>query len=642
MTTVKQKKSVKNAQPGVTRKVNPAVNPVPAGKYPWIILVILIVTFIAYIPSLQNDLLKTWDDQAYITQNELIKNLTPAGIAKIFREDRGLYANYHPVTTLSLAFNHSISGTSPLGYHLTNLFIHLLNTLLVFLFILLLPGKRVVAAAVVALLFGIHPMHVESVAWISERKDVLYTLFFLASLISYLYYLQRNNDWKWYLLALVLFVFSMLSKAMAAPLPLVLLLIDYLTARKWNAKVFLEKIPFFLLAIGLGMLAMKIQAEGNATSSDLFSLSSRTLHAAYGFVVYIAKILVPAGLSAFYPYPYPLVNSAWVLNTTPSILFITLMLSIVLWVLFILLFVKRGNKAQMFIFGFLFYAATIAMVLQFIPVGRAIMADRYSYLSSIGIFILIGFLADQFYTQKKYRMVVMAMVLVYSGVLAVITFDRTKVWKNDETLWTDVMEKYPNDNRIMLPVANRANYFYQEKRMPEALSDYLLATSINPNDDVVLEKIGRIYGKEMNKMDSAMFYFLKAYEKNNKNYDVLTDLGIAADDAYIDPMTTEFVAHYLPGHDVRAKLDMPIHIRGELQGVLCLEQVGSSQPWSSAHVLFAQALANLVTLAFVEHEADEARRQAQAASDRLKAIFDASREATAGLGIRGMALAAGR
>jgi tetratricopeptide (TPR) repeat protein len=180
----------------------------------------------------------------------------------------------------------------------------------------------------------------------------------------------------------------------------------------------------------------------------------------------------------------------------------------------------------MFIFGFLFYAATIAMVLQFIPVGRAIMADRYSYLSSIGIFILIGFLADQFYTQKKYRMVVMAMVLVYSGVLAVITFDRTKVWKNDETLWTDVMEKYPNDNRIMLPVANRANYFYQEKRMPEALSDYLLATSINPNDDVVLEKIGRIYGKEMNKMDSAMFYFLKAYEKNNKNYDVLTDLGI--------------------------------------------------------------------------------------------------------------------
>jgi GAF domain-containing protein len=118
--------------------------------------------------------------------------------------------------------------------------------------------------------------------------------------------------------------------------------------------------------------------------------------------------------------------------------------------------------------------------------------------------------------------------------------------------------------------------------------------------------------------------------------------SIAADDAYIDPLTTEFVAHYLPCHDVRAKLDMPIHIRGELQGVLCLEQVGSSQPWSSAHVLFAQALANLVTLAFVEHEADEARRQAQAASDRLKAIFDASRETTAGLGMRGMALAAGR
>lgn len=526
MNTFKSKKPLKKAQPAAPKKgISPVVS-IPARYNPWIILVILAVTLIAYLPSLQNDLLKTWDDQSYINQNELIKNLDPGAIAKLFREDRGLYANYHPLTTLSLAFNYAFSGTSPFGYHLTNLFIHLLNTLLVFLFILLLPGKRIVAAAIVALLFGVHPMHVESVAWVSERKDVLYTLFFLASLISYQYYLKRDNNLKWYLLALFLFVCSMLSKAMAATLPLVLFLIDYLVNRKWNVKVFLEKVPFFLISIGLGILAMKIQAEGNATSSDLFSMSSRSLHAGYGFVVYIVKILVPTGLSAFYPYPYPLVNSSWVIDHTPTIFFITSLFSVILWALLIVLLIKPGKKTKTFIFGFLFYSATISTVLQFIPVGRVIMADRYAYLASIGIFILIGFLADHFYSQKKYRTVVIACILFYSAILTIITFERTKIWKNDETLWSDVMAKYPDDNRIMLPVANRANYFFLEQRMPEALHDYLLASSINPNDDAVLEKIGRIYGKEMNKMDSALFYLNKAYEKNNKNFDVLCGLGV--------------------------------------------------------------------------------------------------------------------
>lgn len=118
--------------------------------------------------------------------------------------------------------------------------------------------------------------------------------------------------------------------------------------------------------------------------------------------------------------------------------------------------------------------------------------------------------------------------------------------------------------------------------------------------------------------------------------------SISADDAYIHPLMTEFVADYLPRHDVTAKLDMPIHIRGELQGVLCLEQVGSRQPWTSAHALFAQAVANLVTLALVEHEADEARCQAQAAGERLRAVFDASREGLAFGGGRGLALATNR
>jgi len=487
---------------------------------------ILIITFAAYFPSLQNDLLKTWDDQAYITSNDLIKSLSPDNIIRIFKEDKGLYANYHPLTTLSLAINHSISGDRPFGYHLTNLFLHLLNTLLVFLFIYLLPGKKVVPAAIVSLLFGIHPMHVESVAWVSERKDVLYTMFFLASLIAYQVYLQRKNDPKFYLLALLLFTCSLLSKAMAAPLPLILFLIDHIIARKLSFKIFLEKAPFFLFSIVFGIIAMKIQASSNATSSDLFSLSSRFLHSCYGFIAYIVKILIPSGLSAFYPYPYPLVNSAWVLDHTPAVFFLTLILSILILIIFIILIIKSEARYKTVVFGMLFYTATILLVLQFIPVGRVIMADRYAYLASIGIFILIGFPADHFYQKKRYRPFVLICIIAYGGALTVMTFQRSKVWKNDETLWTDVIEKYPGDNRIMLPIANRANYFYLENRMPEALKDYLLAASINPNDDMVLEKIGRIYGKEMNNLDSAFRYLTRAYEKNNNNPDVLSGLAV--------------------------------------------------------------------------------------------------------------------
>jgi len=526
MSLQKNKKSLRKPEPKTVKKAAPSTSFIPTGYTPWIIAGILLLTFIAFAPSLQNDLLKTWDDQAYVTHNELIQSLSPASVARIFKEDRGLYANYHPLTTLSLAFNYAISGESPTGYHLTNLLFHLLNTMLVFFLVLWLPGKRVFAAAVVALLFGIHPLHVESVAWVSERKDVLYTLFFLASLLAYLRYLQKNNDLKWYLVALLLFGCSLLSKAMAAPLPIVLLLIDYLLRRKWSVRVILEKVPFLLFAIGFGLLAMKIQSDSNATSSDLFSISSRALHAGYGFVMYVVKLLVPTGLSAFYPYPYPLVNSAWVLNVTPPILYITMTASVLLCALVIFLALRGGEKVKIYLFGCLFYAVTIAIVLQFIPVGRAIMADRYAYLASVGIFILIGFFADHLALKPAYRVPVVAVVVLYAAILAVVTFNRTRVWQNDETLWSDVMERYPNDCRIMLPIANRANYYYLEKRMPEALKDYLLANSCNAADDAVLEKIGRIYGKEMNKMDSAFYYFTQAYQKNPKNYDVLTDLGI--------------------------------------------------------------------------------------------------------------------
>jgi protein O-mannosyl-transferase len=495
-------------------------------KNMYFIGIILILTLFVYFPSIQNDLLKTWDDQAYVTNNELITSLSAGNIARIFREDRGLYANYHPLTTLSLAVNYHISGLSPAGYRITNIFLHLLNTILVFVFIYLLTGKKAEVAFIVSLLFGVHPMHVESVAWISERKDVLYTFFFLASLIFYQFYL-KNKDYRFYILSILVFFCSLLSKAMAASLPLVLLLIDFWTKRKLNLRVVAEKIPFLILAVILGLYAIQVQAEGHATSRMMFSWSNRLLHASYGFIMYIYQLGFPISLSAFYPYPYPLINSAWVMNTTPAILFLTLVIFIGLWILFTLAVIRHWKFAREVAFGILFYAFTIALVLQILPVGRAVMADRYSYIPSIGLFFILAIFLVEIYHRQKFKTLAISAVIVYTVFLSFLTYKRCEVWKNDESLWNDVIGKYPEDNRVALAVYNRGKYFEVEEKYKEALSDYLTVANYSTRDDNILERIGKIYGQKLNDLDNALVYFQKAYEINPSNLDVLRDLGTA-------------------------------------------------------------------------------------------------------------------
>jgi len=488
--------------------------------------VILLITFLAFLPALKNDMLLTWDDQAYITNNDLVKNLSMQNIVRIFKEDKGLYANYHPLTTLSLAINYKFSGSGSIGYIATNLFIHLLNTLLVFIFIYLLTKQRLEIALVVSLLFGIHPLHVESVAWISERKDVLYSFFFLLSLICYLKY-TRERNWLMYAVSIALFFFSLLSKAMAASLPLVLLVTDYYLHRKLNIKNLLDKLPYFALALVLGLYAIHIQSEGKAIGSITFPLGLRILHVCYGFIMYIIKTIIPAGLSAFYPYPYPLLNSSWVLDNTPPVLFITFTGTIIVLALSVIIYLRNRSSAQTIVSGLLFYSATLIMVLQFIPVGRAIMADRYAYLPSIGLFLIAGYFFDKFYKKKKSRVIAVTLLSIFTVILFFLTLQRTSVWRNDETLWADVIGKFPNDNRVKIAYANRSMYYERIKKYDLALKDLLTITALNPKDDNILENIGKIYGQNMNDLATSLIYLEKAYEANPMNLEVLKDLGTA-------------------------------------------------------------------------------------------------------------------
>jgi len=491
---------------------------------------ILLITFIAFSPSLKNGF-TNWDDNVYVPENGLIKSVSFNNIKKMFDTDNHVSLNYHPITILSLAIDYKISGFSAKAFHFTNLLFHLFNTALVFLFVFLLSEKKIVVAAIVAVLFGIHPMHVESVAWIAERKDVLYVFFFMLSLIVYLKYIQQQGTQKimWYVLLLVLFLLSVLSKAMAIVLPFILFLVDYYKGRKLDKMLVLEKLPFLALSVFFGLLAVKIQSNGAIAHFAVFSLFQRICFASYGIVNYLYKLFVPLNLSCFYPYP------ALVDNHMPYIFYVAPVMVIAL--LGVTIFMAKKNKVLFF--GIFFFVITVAMVLQFISVGKAIVAERYTYLSYTGIFFIIAMGYDwlqqntnaRFDVYKKAAPVVLGALLVF---FFYQTYQRSKVWVNSDVLWTDAITKDPQNETAY---TNRGSYLINKKSFdvdkknaepPEyerALSDFNVSINMSPYNAKVFTNRANIYGTK-NQFDLALKDYSKAIELDSTDVEVYANRGV--------------------------------------------------------------------------------------------------------------------
>jgi len=226
-----------------------------------IVIAILLVTYISFYPSIKNSF-TNWDDPGYVTENPKITHLKSDGIEHFFSFSDFTVGNYHPLTMLSLALDYNSAKLSPARYHKVNVLFHLLNTFLVFLFIYRLSGKKIIVATIVAILFGIHPMHVESVSWVAGRKDVLFTFFFVAGLITYLRYLNKNKQKiLFYFFTFILALLSLLCKPAAVTFPLVILLIDFYYKRKFDIKCLLEKIPFFIVSIIFGIISLPVGAR---------------------------------------------------------------------------------------------------------------------------------------------------------------------------------------------------------------------------------------------------------------------------------------------------------------------------------------------------------------------------------------------
>lgn len=458
---------------------------------------ILIITIIAYLPVVHNGLL-AWDDEGYLKFNSVVPFFDLGGVFS-----KPVMGNWHPVTMLTLAIEYQFFGLNPTGYHVVNLLLHLLSVVLVFIMIFYLSDK-VTVALIASLLFGIHPLHVESVAWIAELKDLLYTFFFLSSFIFYMKYIKDKKS-KYYLFSLMLFLVSLLSKAMAASLPVVLLLTDYFKGRKIDKKTLYEKIPFFLLSLIIGIVAIYVQGSGQHAST----IPQRIVFASYGIITYLVRMIIPFNLSAFYPYP---------LNNEIPVLYY-FYVAIALGLVALIIYTHRFSKK--IIYGMGFFTVTVFLVLQLLPVGDAIMADRYSYIPSIGIFYLAGegFL---FLWNNKLKWPSIVLLSASAFMFTIMTYARSRVWKDDLTLWNDVISKYDT-----APVAfyNRGIVFKNEKRNDEAISDFNKAIDLKPDYAVAFYERGVVFINK-NRFDDAVIDFNKAIELKSDCFPAYLNRGI--------------------------------------------------------------------------------------------------------------------
>ena len=410
---------------------------------PLVALVVLAVG--PYLSTLQYDFLPTWDDGVYVLQNYRIHQLDWGNAADVFRlhPQRGRMPNaqYTPLVELSFMLEKHLFGLAPGLFHLTNVLLHGLNSLLVFLFLRRL-ARNAAGAWLAAAFFAVHPLHVESVAWVTERKDMLSALFYLLGLT---FYLRRRdgggtwNGWAAWLSGLAAF----LSKPLAVTLPAACLLCDYYRQGRVERKAVARLWPLWALsAVGIWITFYTHVSANVAKSREVLDVGSNLLVAARGVVLYVEKFVWPFGLSAFYPLPEP--GRPLGLTYYAALAALAGMLGVVAWL------AVRG-KGRPFVFSILFFLVVLAPSSRFVPVGiRYLAADRFFYLPGIGFFLLLASGMQELMRRGRLaRAGSLGLAIFLVCVWTTATWRRTQVWRDDETLWRDALAKYPDSAYVL-------------------------------------------------------------------------------------------------------------------------------------------------------------------------------------------------
>lgn len=487
---------------------------------------LLLVTYLTYHKALTHEF-TNWDDDKYVYENPILKMEKGEAIKESFRAP--YYLLYTPLTLISYGLNYWYQGKEAQPFILTNILLHLLNSLLVVFLVKKMSGKDLAALAAGAF-FALHPMHVESVAWISERKDVLYTFFFFGGMLAWLQYLQNRSPLH-YGLTLFLFVLSCLSKPSAVIFPVILVLMEVWHKVKQTpqeANVFkalinslhINKIPFFLCSILFGwILLFGVETQGGQThnegiSSHTFGMMDNILIAIYSFVWYPIKALWPMDLSAFYAYPLNTEPLPWYINASPLAL-----------LLFGYVFYRAWKQNQEnILFTLSFYVVSIFLFIKVLTTVGAITYDRYFYVASFGFCFLFGIGIQALYQHPKFKMSAWGVLILLSSFWSWKSANQIKIWENSFVLMSDMIRQFPRH----LPFAynNRGLYLNEKKQLPEAIENFKTAIRLDPESPNAWLNAGKSYG-ELGKPDSAIFYLENCLKKAPGDSKVYNNLGNA-------------------------------------------------------------------------------------------------------------------
>jgi Flp pilus assembly protein TadD len=491
----------------------------PALKDPavWAAAALIGLTFLVF-ASLRHAQFIGLDDPGYVRDNANIADGF-SWRALAWAWTAGYAANWHPLTWMSHMLDIELFGLQAGGHHMVSVLLHIVNVLLLFVLMRRATGV-LVASALVAALFAIHPLHVESVAWVSERKDVLSTMFWLLAMLAYVEY-ARQPEWRRYLLVFTLMALGLMSKPMVVTLPFALLLfdiwpLDRLRQGQTWTKLIVEKLPLVALAVAASVVTLVVQRQGGAVSDlGLLPLSTRVGNALASYGRYLGKTVWPEHLAAFYPYTNTAANPmpGWWIPTSVAVLVV--FTAIAAW--------SFRRRPYIFV-GWIWYVVTLIPVIGFVQVGTQAIADRYTYVPLIGVFIaLVWWVASVAHSRPILQRAAAGLAVVVVSALAVKAHAQAAVWQTNATLWnhaiTVTKANYLAENEVGVELVKAGQH-------AEALPHFEQASRYRPEFVQARGNLGLAYTR-LGRLDEAIQNLKLAAQLQPDRAQTFNDLGFA-------------------------------------------------------------------------------------------------------------------
>ena len=491
-----------------------AADSLPEGNKKILISLCLALMVLLSFQEVRNNDFINFDDLSYVTDNTHVQGgLGYEGFMWAMTTSHA--SNWHPLTWLSLMADYELYWLNPAGYHWTSLLFHMANTVLLFLVLNRMTGA-LWRPVFVAALFAVHPLHVESVAWIAERKDVLSTFFWMLTMGAYVRYVHHPGLPR-YLAVLLAFILGLLAKPMLVSLPFVLLLLDYWPLRRFRfgqlsglSRLIVEKVPLFIFSGVSALVTFLVQKNSEAVASlEFLSVGMRLTNAFVSYAAYVVKAFWPTGLAIFYPHPgaWPVWQVVW---------------SVLLVVGVTVCAAACIRRYPYCIVGWLWYLGTLIPVIGLVQVGSQAMADRYTYIPLIGLFIVVVWgVADLLRGWRYGRTAGVVAAIAVLSALMVVTWFQVQRWRDSITIFTHAL-KVTEGN--YLAHNNLGMALKKIDRPGQAKGHFRAAINIKPNYAPAYNNLGYLLTRE-GRTEEGMQFYLKALQIRADNVDVLFNLG---------------------------------------------------------------------------------------------------------------------